>query len=254
KGLTLTADYYDIKITDLIGTLGTGDILDFDAIALNELSANPSAYKPGQVVIGDRRVERGPIDQELIDMATALGFAPAGPILLVNNPFVNQAGRHISGWDFGFEYAMPKNSLGSFRISGNASYLETFDDQELVGGPVVHQIQNEINPRLRANATVSWRNGPWSAGVTLNYLSETIDNDVVSTEDEDWIIEDYLRTSIRMGYRFNDGMLDGLALTLGVRNLFDTDPSFNPDEAFGYEPSLHSNRGRMYYVDLEYSF
>jgi hypothetical protein len=49
-------------------------------------------------------------------------------------------------------------------------------------------------------------------------------------------------------------MLDGLRATVGIRNLFDEDPPFNPDESRGYETGLHSNRQRYYYVDLKYSF
>jgi len=254
EGLTLTADYYNIAITDLIGTIGTADILRNDRDILNEFSANPADYSPGQVVSGDPRVERAPIDQELINLATSQGFAPAGKVLLVNNPFVNQASRDISGWDFGFEYAIPRNAWGSFRISGNASYLEVFRDRETADGPSLNRIKREINPRLRASATLSWRNGPWSAGATVNYISETVDRDVVSTEGELWVIEDYLRVSLRSGYRFQEGILKGLRATVGVRNLFDEDPPLNPDQAFGYEPALHSNRGRFYYLDLAYAF
>ncbi|NDV62201.1 TonB-dependent receptor [Puniceicoccales bacterium CK1056] len=254
EGLTLTADYWEIEITDRIGTIGTADIIDADQDILDALSANPADYSPGDVVIGDPRVERDPITQEQIDLATGLGYAPAGAISRVINPFVNEAAREISGWDFGLEYAFPETSFGRFRLTAEGSYLESFDDIEVAGDSPVSQIKDEINPRFRGKSTLSWRKDNWSASVTVNYISETVDNDVDGDDGREWVIDDYMRTSIRMGYRFNDGSLDGLAVSFGIRNLFDEDPSFNPDESFGYEPSLHSNRERYYYLDLKYSF
>lgn len=254
EGLTLTVDYYQIEISDRIGTLGTNDILNEDEAILNRLSADPANYTPGQVVIGDPRVERGPIDAELIALATSQGFAPAGPILLIQNPFINEARRKIEGWDFGFEYVIPNKSLGSFQLSGNASYLKTFEDTELVGDPPNNRIQDEINPRLRASLSVSWRKGNWRAGLSTRYISKTFDNDVNSTTGEDWVIDPFWTTNVRGGYRFRKGSLKGLSVTLGIRNLFDVDPPLNPDEVMGYETSLHTNRERFFYTDLKYRF
>jgi outer membrane receptor protein involved in Fe transport len=254
EGLTLSVDYWDIEITNRIGTIGTGDIIDADQLVLDTLPANPANYSPGQVVTGDPRVERGPITQEIIDLATSQGFAPAGPITRVINPFVNEAGRNISGWDFGLEYRLPEMAIGTFRVTAEGSYLETLDDIEEVGDDPVSDIKDEINPRFRGKASISWRKDSWFAGATFSYLSETIDNDVDGEDGREWVIDDYFRTSVRLGYRFDEGALDGLTATLGIRNLFDVDPSFNPDESFGYEPSLHSNRERYFYLDLKYSF
>jgi iron complex outermembrane receptor protein len=254
EGLTVSVDYWEIEITDRIGTIGTGDIIDADQIILDGLSANAGSYSPGQVVTGDPRVERGPLTQEIIDLATGQGFAPAGPITRVINPFVNEAGREIAGWDFGLEYTFPEGNLGRFKLSAEGSYLEQFDDIEVAGDVPVSQIQDEINPRFRGRASLSWRKDNWSAGVSMRYISETIDNDVDGDDGREWVIEDYFRTSIRGAYRFDEGMLDGLTVTLGIRNLFDEEPSLNPDESIGYESSLHSNRERYYYIDLKYRF
>ena len=254
KGLTATLDYWEISISDLIGTLGPDDILAADAAILETYSTQAGDYASGDVVIGDARVERGAISAEMISLATSQGYAPVGPIKRIINPFVNQAGRDIAGWDLVLQYQTPDYSFGRFRITSELSYLATYDDQEEVGGNVVNRIQDEINPRLRANLNVGWRNGPWSAGFVTNYISKTYDNDVEDTDGNIWVIKDYWRTSIRGGYRFKEGMFKGMSMTVGVRNLFNVDPPLNPDESFGYELTLHSNRRRYYYVDLKYSF
>ena len=254
EGLLFTVDYWEISIENRIGTIGAADIIDIDSEILEAYSSNPADYSAGQVVIGSPRVERGPITAEMIELATSQGYAPAGPITRVINPFVNEAGREITGWDFAVQYQTPKWSIGSFRISSEVSYLSKFEDQEEEGGSVIDQVQNEINPRLRGNLNVRWSKGPWSAGVVTNYIGKTYDNDVEDLDGNIWVIEEYWRTSVRAGYKFKDGFLDGLAVTLGIRNLFDEDPPLNPDESFGYELTLHSNRERYYYIDLKYTF
>ncbi len=128
------------------------------------------------------------------------------------------------------------------------------DDIENAGDPPDSQIKDEINPRFRGKSTLRWRKDSWSASLSYSYISGTIDNDVTNSEGEDWIIDEDHRVNLTVGYRFQEGMLDGLSTTFGIRNLFDDDPPFNPDESRGYETALHSNRGRYYYVDLKYSF
>jgi iron complex outermembrane receptor protein len=254
EGLLFTLDYWEISISDRIGTLGTADIIDIDAEVLAGLSANPGSYSPGQVVTGDPRVERGPLDAETIALATSQGFAPAGPITRVINPFVNEASREIAGWDFAFQYQTPEYSFGRFRVGSELSYTDKYEDQEQAGGRVNDLLQDEIRPQIRAKFSLNWRKNAWSAGMTTNYIGETYDNDVDATDGEEWVIEEYWRTSLRLGYEFEEGMFEGMKLTFGVRNLFDEEPPLNPDESIGYEASLHSNRERYYYLDLRYSF
>jgi outer membrane receptor protein involved in Fe transport len=254
NGLTLTADYWEIDIENRIGTIGTGDIIEADDLILSTLSSNASDYSVGEVVTGDPRVERGPLTQELIDLATGQGYAPAGPIKRVINPFVNEAGRLIEGWDFGLEYQFPEMAMGTFRLRAEGSYLETFEDLEEVGDTPSNEIKDEINPRFRGKVNLDWRKDNWSAGITFHYISETIDNDVDGDDGREWIIEEYMRTSVRVGYRFTEGPMDGMSASFGIRNLFDEDPPLNPDESIGYEASLHSNRERYYYIDLKYNF
>lgn len=255
-GLTLTADYWSIKITDRIGTIGPNDITDNDRLLMNQkyASFNASDFTVGSPsIIGDPRVERAPLTQDDIDAALP-DFAPAGQIIRVIDPFVNEASRTIEGWDFGAEYAIPETSFGRFTVKLEGSYLSKMDDVENAGDAPNSRIQDEINPRFRGKANIRWRKNNWSTGLSYSYISETFDNDVNDPDGNDWLIEEYHRVNLTVGYSFKEGMLDGLRATVGIRNLFDEDPPFNPDESRGYETGLHSNRQRYYYVDLKYSF
>lgn len=254
EGLTLTVDYWEIEIDDRIGTIGANDITEADRDVLNELPTDPSLYSVGDVVIGDPRVERAPLDQETIDRAVAEGFAPAGAIIRIIDPFVNEASRTLEGWDFGLEYAMPETRYGRFNLRFEGSYLQKLDQVEIEGENPFSLIKFNVNPRFRGNATLRWRKDNWSASISYRYISETEENDVTDNEGNDWVIGSSERVNVSASYRFREGMLDGLTATLGIRNLFDEDPPLNPSERRGYETGLHSNRERFYYVDLKYRF
>ena len=257
EGLTMTVDYWRIHIVNRIGTIGANDITDNDRILMNEKygSFNPNDFKVGDPsIIGDPRVERAPLTQDDIDAALP-DFAPAGQIIRVIDPFVNEASRTIEGWDFGLEYNMKETSMGRFSVDFQGSYLKKMNDLESEGDATRSQIKDEINPRFRGQSTLSWRKNNWYASLQYSYISETIDNDVTNDDTgEDWLIDEYHRFSVSLRYRFDGGMLDGLSATVGIRNLLDEDPPFNPDESRGYETGLHSNRQRYFYVDLKYKF
>jgi outer membrane receptor protein involved in Fe transport len=257
EGVTLTVDYWSIDIVDRIGTIGANDITDNDRLLMNQKYASFSAadFQVGDAsIIGDPRVERAPLTQDDIDAALP-DFAPAGKIVRVIDPFVNEANRKIEGWDFGLEYAVPEMPMGRFTLNFEGSYLTKMEDIENEGDAPRSLIQDEINPRFRGKTTVRWRKDNWTTILSHSYISETYDNDVTNEDTgEDWLIEDYHRFNVSFRYSFREGMLDGLAATFGVRNLFDEDPPFNPDESRGYETGLHSNRQRYYYVDLRYKF
>ncbi len=112
--LTFTVDYWSIEIENRIGTIGANDITDNDLLLMNEKygSFNPADFNVGDPsIIGDPRVERAPLTQDDIDAALP-DYAPAGQIIRVIDPFVNEASRTIEGWDFGLEYAVPETSAG----------------------------------------------------------------------------------------------------------------------------------------------
>lgn len=256
KNLTVTVDYWSIDIVNRIGTIGANDITDNDLLLMNEKygTFNPADFKIGDAsIIGDPRVERAPLTGD--DIAAALpDYAPAGQIIRIIDPFVNEASLTIEGWDFGLEYALPDTSVGNFTFNFVGSYLKKMEDIENEGDAPRNRIKDEINPRFRGNSTLRWRKNNWSASLSYSYISETIDNDLNDVDGNDWIIGADHNVNLTVGYRFKEGMLEGLSTTFGIRNLFDEDPPLNPDETRGYETSLHSNRARHYYIDLKYSF
>ncbi|MCG8653944.1 MAG: hypothetical protein MI861_29160, partial [Pirellulales bacterium] len=209
-------------------------------------------------------VRRRPLLQSEIDNARLANVYAVGEIDLVFNRFQNRAFREISGWDFGFEYAFPENALGNFTLDGNATYMSTYKEQDEEGGPVNDDLLGDADralPRFRGQLGLRWRNEQWRGAVSYRYISGLIEDDVVSDPDLDpsgeaqlWRVSPWKGVNLSGAYRFMDGFMEGSRISLGVRNLFNEDPPLNPDESYGYESNVHSNRGRFYYGEIRYDF
>ena len=276
--LTLIADFWSIKITDLITRNSSQDLVDDEAEFLNTLSFQ-DFINDGQGVgdIASRGiplVERRAVAQVDFDLAQDKGHYPVGDIDLINTSMRNEQLREVTGWDLGVEWILPETFLGRFTLSSNVTYLVDFDEQEIVGDPVTTEVRDERNPRVRASGSIYWRKGNASASLSANWISDVIDNDIdarffeedltpeqiaAGIEDgdqtgEEFLIDEFLRFNTRVSYAFDEGFLKGTRLTFGVRNIGNEDPPFSPDQSRGYKTNLHSNRGRFYYTEIRYDF
>ncbi len=264
RGLTVSADYFNIQIKDIIRIDDTEDVLALEA-ELAEALAFDDSVSPGDAPqIDGSLVRRRPLTAAEIENARLADVFAVGQIDLVFNQFQNRALREVSGWDFGIEYQFPESALGDFRFTGNLSRLSEYIEQAEVDGPIDDEILGDADraqPEFRANASFRWSKDNWRATLSGNYIDEVVDDDVDSDEDLDptgesreWVVDSFWRLNASASYRFDEGWAEGTRLTLGVRNVFDEDPPLNPDESYGYESNLHSNRGRYYFAELRYDF
>ncbi len=263
EGLTLSADYFNIKITDIILIESTADVLEDERDILNALAFDASV-QPGDTPAATDLVRRRPVTAQDIAVAQAAGRYAVGAIDQVINTFRNGAVREVEGVDFGLEYVFPETNFGRFTLEGNASLLEDYIEQAFVGGPINDDIlgdADEAQPEFRARGNLSWRKDNWRARVNFRYISGVTEDDVDSDEDLDptgvsreWEVDEYWEFGASGSYTFDEGMFEGTRLLFGVRNLLDENPPLNPDESYGYESNLHSNRGRFYYAEVRYEF
>ncbi len=109
-----------------------------------------------------------------------------------------------------------------------------------------------ITPRWKSYAALNWTYGPWTATLGNSYQSSYVD---VQTDPDGnlrrvgtlslWDVQ----TSYT-GFR-------NLTLTLGAKNVFDTNPPLtNQNNTFqvGFDPSYYDARARFIYGSLTYSF
>lgn len=266
-GLTLTADYWRVKQTGLVGTFGDDNAIALDLLRRLNGGSNPAV------------VRAAPTPEE-IALYTGTSLAPAGEILFVDDPYLNLDSRVSKGWDFGLFYNVPDFGAGDFRLRFNAARLESFvqsagtDGQELLDGIAAGVLPPEVTvgglgqlleiegrPKWRFSSSVNWESGPVDIGLFAQYVGKVWDTSVsrdVPIESTDpnanfFRVDDFFTVNFNIAYSFEDGALDGTRIRLGVNNLFDTDPPL-ADEDLGFFSALHSARGRVWRVEVRKNF
>jgi outer membrane receptor protein involved in Fe transport len=267
-GLTLTADYWRVKQTGLVGTFGDDNAIALDLLLRQSGSSNPNVIRANPT-------------QEQIDLFTGTSLAPAGEIIRVLDDYLNLDSRVSKGWDFGVSYNVPEFGLGKFRVRFNAARLESFaqsagtDGQTLIDAVVNGDLPPEIRidglgqlleiegrPKWRYSGSVNWGSGPVDVALFANYVGEvwntSVSRDVPLVSDDPnanfYRVGDMLTINTAISYTFeNDGPLDGTRIRLGVNNLFDKDPPL-ADDTYGFLSALHSPRGRMWRIELRKTF
>ncbi len=268
-GLTLTADYWRVKQTGLVGTFG-----DDNAIALDLLLRQGGGSNPNVI--------RAAPTQEQIDLYAGTGLAAAGDIIRVLDPYLNLDSRVSKGWDFGLSYNVPEFGIGKFRLRFNAARLEGFvqsagaNGQTLLDAVADGSLPPEVRieglgqlleldgrPRWRFSGSVNWGSGPVDLSVFANYVGEvwntSVTRDVPIVSDDPnanfWRVNDMLTINTAFTFTIDDtdGPLDGTRLRVGVNNLFDKDPPL-ADETYGFLSQLHSPRGRVVRFEIRKNF
>jgi iron complex outermembrane recepter protein len=267
-GLTLTADYWRVKQTGLVGTFGDDNAIALDLLRRLNGDTNPNV------------IRRDPTADD-IALFTGTRLTPTGSIVQVLDPYLNLDSRISKGWDFGLYYRVPDFGLGKFRLRLNAARLNSFvqsagpDGQEILDaiaagvlpldvtvGGLGELLQVEGRPKWRASGAVNWEQGPVEASMFGQYVGKVYDTSVVRdilivSEDPNanfYPVEDLFTMNVSVAYSIkNDTPLNGTRLRFAINNLFDKDPPL-ADESYGFFSELHSPRGRQFVVELRKRF
>lgn len=201
RGLSLSADIWEIDRTDLLGQRSTAQIDESDAALLR-------AYTRGQIAAGvpvnqidigtgasykgDPDVERfalTPEDRAAFAAHNAANpgnpAAPAGRIFARYQPFVNLASSQHAGVDFQIRYVNPRQAWGRVSITSDWSYLDK--STSVLAPPNVTPIVNnglygDGAAKWRGTTNIAWDNGPWNVGLGVYYVGETQDTGATTTQ------------------------------------------------------------------------
>jgi iron complex outermembrane recepter protein len=268
RGLTLTADYWQVKQKSLVGTFGDDNAIALDLLRRLSGSSNPSV------------IRAAPTADE-IALFTGTKLAPAGKIIQVLDPYINLDSRASKGWDFGLLYRIPDFGLGKFRLRLNAARLQSFVQSpgavgaELVAGIAAGKLPNDVSvgglgelleldgrPKWRLSGSVNWESGPVDVGVYGQYIGKVWDTSVVRdvllvSNDPNanfFPVKEQFVMNISASYTIkNNTALDGTRLRVAINNLFDKEPPL-ADETYGFYSELHTARGRVFQVELRKKF
>ncbi|MEO5764054.1 MAG: TonB-dependent receptor, partial [Casimicrobiaceae bacterium] len=231
-GFSAGADYFNIELSNLFSNGVTpGTILD-DLAQFGYL------------------VTRAPPDSTNPNLP--------GRILTIDQRFLNLGKVKIQGIDVDLRAKLPPTAVGRFSSQLSGTYYVKYDVQQIDGsfaGFVSNAYQatvTGITPRWKHYLAFNWDYGPWTATLGNTYQSGYID---VNTN-----LNDDLRRVSSLSLWDLQGSytgFKGLKLSLGVKNVLDTNPPFsNQNNTFqsGYDPSYYDPRARFVYGRVEYAF
>jgi len=193
KGLSLSADYWEIERRDIIGTGGgIGD----DTAAL--LLATQQALASGKSIndidlgsgtghyLGDSSVVRLAVTQADRDFFAAYNARQApgnqravvGAIDHVRTTYFNRSKDFVNGMDMNLVYRMPALPIGKITLDSNWTYL--IDDHSYTTETSSRNDNLHWNSRVKGSTTVSWRRKQWRAGVGFFYSGPFTDGATTS--------------------------------------------------------------------------
>ena len=181
-----------------------------------------------------------------------------GHITSILQTYINLGTVKIEGIDLEGHYRTPTTSWGRVSLDASGTYYTKYDNQQNDGsyvsqiGTAYQQVVTGITPRWKQYVSATWDLGPWSATIANTYQTSYIDQ---QTD-----LDGNLRKVGSLSLWDLQGSYTGfknLKLTLGVKNLFDTNPpATNQQSTFivGFDPSYYDPRARFVYGEVTYRF
>ena len=250
--LTLTADFWSIQQTGIVGQFGPQNALVLDYLLRMQGSSNPN-------------VVRAAANADDVTFFNGSGLAPAGAVTRINDQFVNLLPQTVQGIDLALLYNV-RTGIGKFDFALNGARLTKFSRdtppavQELfdarsagdidVATPLTdasNLIQQRGKPKWRVTGSLTWSLDGWQVGAFSNYISSVYDTNFLDANGNPYKLDGQTTYNLYVQYRFKGGILDDTRIRLGARNIFDKQPPITAD---GYLGSLYSPYGRYLYMTI----
>jgi iron complex outermembrane recepter protein len=235
KGLSLSLDYYDNKISD-----GFGTIANF---------MDRQLFAPETIIRGDKLPD---------DPADWLG-----PILGYDGRTINIASSRSAGYSFGLRYQR-RTTWGDFSVNLTGERTTLREERILPNSALTPTVNERYVPQ-RITLNTTWGRGPWEAAVTAVHSGEFWNDSTRPTVAPSRNIESVTRWDISGAYDF--GQREGFGekgsawwqralhdteLRLSIINLFNTEPPLN---VAGFtSSSIIDMRLRRYVIDITKRF
>lgn len=209
-GLSVSVDYFDIEIEQLISTFGAANTLDScyllnDPEACAKIHRNPN----GSLWVGDGNVE---------DLNINIGGLQTSGVDLNLN---------YASWDIGNWGSLSFNLTATYLIElitdlGTPGAIP-FDCAGLFAGDCVSSLTTAVNPELRTRTRIGWAT-PWNVDVALThrYISAVDQEGAAAAR-----IDRHLGAESYFDLFGSWAVTDMSQVRLGINNVLDNDPSIN---------------------------
>ena len=224
---TFSADYWNIKRTDLISEIG-------DDIILGNLT------KYGDLV---HRNDDNEIDY--IELRKE-----------------NRGAQKASGIDITADLHGVKTAWGRFGGHLSGTYVLDSKIQTSPGDDFISNLNKFVTDgvvqRWRHTITLDWDDGPYSASLSNTYSSGYDDqNSAINTDDGSVVKPNRVKAYTLWDMSGAYAVSKQFKLRAGIQNLFNTSPPYSNQEFFflsGYDPTYTDPRGRRFYASASYTF
>jgi iron complex outermembrane recepter protein len=246
SGMSLSVDWYKIKISDAIGVLQVAQSVQY---CFNADGASNATYDQNNYY------------------CQLLSRAPEGTLEPpTSQPLLNLGTFEVSGIDAQFDWRVGLDDLnlasdGDIRLRTIVSYLDSFKVQTLPGAPT-YDYAGTIGFTIEANAGLA--HPEWKAYTTLGYSNENFDatfiwrfidkmkhSNSVNSNNAPAGIKAYHAFDFNMEYRFVD---EEVSVQLGVSNLFNKAPPTYSNVPATYDASTYDVLGRNFFMSIEKRF
>jgi outer membrane receptor protein involved in Fe transport len=245
-GFLASIDYYNIKITNAVGSLALTDILPR---CFNSDGVSNPTYSTANIYCAQIKRDSN-----------------TGDIVLAREGLLNLASYKTDGidaevdWSFGLGAVGLSDRAGRVTFNSLVSYVHSFDVAALPGSPVLDfagsignaQVSPEIShPHWKANTALGYAIGTVSATLHWRYIA--------AMKHQDLVVDPNATTPGVPSYSYFDldahwSVLEHLDLTAGMTNLFDKGPPFVSGQPLTTDTATYDIIGRTYYVGFKAKF
>ena len=242
EGLSISADYYEIELEDVVADITTAYILDGEAGCITGLTRNRQPFTlgaPGSAFCNDMlsRVSR----------LSAPGTPNDGQITEIRRGPINRAYQSVAGIDATADYRLDTDRLGDFRFQLAYSHTLEQKQAQFAGDPIIDYRDDlgNFDFRSRIRATGTWAKDDWQAALfMLRYGS-------LPNWQETGRIAPYFIWNASVGKQITED----LQVNFYVNNIFDkTHPKDDGFNSYPYFWRAFSPIGREIALELQYKF
>ncbi|QDZ08259.1 TonB-dependent receptor [Sphingomonas panacisoli] len=254
--LTITADYWSIKQTGIVGQFGPQNALVLDYLLRLQGSSNPNVVRAA-VTSDDQLVFNGS------------GLPAAGAVTLIKDQFVNLLPQTVRGYDLSLIYTV-RTDIGRFNLNVNVARLTKYARQvspavqalfDARGAGTINAatpltdasslLQVNGKPKWRWSGSLTWSLGGFTLGGYATYIGTVYDTAFLDGNGNPFVVQGQTQFNLYAQYRVKKGALEGLSMRVGARNIFDKQP---PIIDSGYLGSLYVPYGRYWYTQIGFKF
>ncbi|MEN1924787.1 TonB-dependent receptor [Luteimonas sp. MJ293] len=241
--MSLSVDYYRIRLDDKAAALTAGYILQNEANCRLGVNRDGDPFEYG-------------MDSDFCQNMTSLvtrtdapeGTPLDGRIQSLNAAYINRAHQDVSGIDANFRYNFDTDRWGRFLVDLGYTIRLTDKSQQFADDPIVdYRDQWDYDPRSRVRGSLGWNINDWTATLFGTRLGAN----------QNWAETDRLRPYITYNLQVGRQMGPNTKVEATIVNL--TDNQFRYDETYTSYPYFYSYQGadplgRRFFLSLTHRF